>query len=203
MSISNRHNNFSGNDSSDLYGVPRITGSTGFSFIEILIVLAIVAGIATLVLRQSDTAIDSKINNDILSYIREVQAAQRSHMALYGGVGRQSALVENGFLGDEWADLDSAGESSTISALGNVAIGVSEASVAGYDYALTLAILDGTVQEKLQTANQISMALGGHDNNCHGVTLVGQAIVCDSVGGAWTQTDVVPGWDLVNWYYLQ
>ena len=157
----------------------------GFSFIEILIVLAIVAGIATLVLRQSDTAIDSKLTNDILSYVRDMQAAQRSYVATHGRSGSLEDLIDDGLLNDEWADsyLDPFARLVRI----NTTIGTLPHESGR---PAILVVLESNA-EGLQTANQLAQALGGASNNCHINSFeTAGPLVCDSRGGAWSDADL-------------
>ena len=180
------------------------SNNSGFSFIEILIVLAIVAGIATLVLQQSDTAVDRSLVQKYYVDLDELRAAAKQYRVQngsYRGIN-MSTLFDAGVLPDRFAYRE--GGSSALQS-GNPTISYLTAPdgrswylqehASGQSFVLR-------VNADLATARQLSRYLGGDAGNCMGIS-VSQNIVqnCLSIGQPWALREGSNS-DLISWAYL-
>ena len=174
----------------------------GFSFIEILIVLAIVAGIATLVLQQSDTAIDSSYVHRLAQILEDVQVgAQRYRVSenTYRDMDLET-LVQLGTLPDEWNTRSQGGAGGALEDGTNITVSQVTSDPGRY-----VVFMDLNNSDALQIANQLSSSIGGTVGNCHAPTLVTggsvDTITCGSLGGAWGSADQI-GTSIVRWGYI-
>ena len=167
---------------------------TGFSFIEILIVLAIVAGIATLVLQQSDTAIDRSLVQKFYVDIDELRTAAAQYKVQtgsYSGIN-MVALRDAGLLPDRFVYYDNG-----YPRIESGADDLSEDSnplgefwslyeyTGGQSYVLETGLLP-LGGEGVKVATQLSRHVNGVSGNCRGLTITGYVIEsCREVGQAW------------------
>ena len=181
--------------------------NTGFSFIEILIVLAIVAGIATLVLQQSDTAIDRSLVQKFyvdIDDLRTAAAQYKVQTGSYRGIN-MVALLDAGLLPDRFVYYDdgtlrvdpseSLVQSENSNPIGQP-WGLYEYS-GGQSYVLTTGLyrLD---DEATKIATQLSRYVNGLSGNCNGVQRdarqPGVVQSCRTAGQAWPDT-------ILSWQY--
>ena len=180
----------------------------GFSFIEILIVLAIVAGIATLVLRQSDSAIDSSIVRKFqvdIDELRTAAAQYKVQTGSYKGI-HMFALAEAGLLPDRFlADPDDGDPRVDI----GMRTSSRSSSPIGQDWSLlefdggqafvikTSLDVDGVdPADLIQLGTRLSRYSGGPANNCGPTTRNTNYVVveCLGYGQPWTASMLGASW---------
>ena len=146
----------------------------GFTFTEILIVLAIIAGVTVLVLAQAGTAVTSGTVSRAASDIRAIVAAAQQYRSTNGGFGGMTLVGLNnlGQLPDNLTGSGAAGIGTNPWG-GNYTV-----AVKGSTFAIGL-----TSVPDIATASQLSLQLGGDDNNC---TNPSTTVACTGGGNAWT-----------------
>ena len=181
----------------------RHYNNTGFSFIEILIVLAIVAGIVTLVLRQSDSAVDRSLMQKYYVDIDELRAAAGQYRVqnnTYRGISMRE-LFDAGVLPDRFA-FDDDGNSRISSGNGLRSEGSSPLGtvwtispyVGGQAFVLETHL--GSRGDTARLARQLSHHVNGDSGNCVGVQRVGNEVTgCRVDGQPWADTTR-------NWQYV-
>ena len=184
--------------------------NTGFSFIEILIVLAIVAGIATLVLQQSDTAVDRSLVQKFYVDIDELRTAAAQFKVQTGSYSGMTmvSLHEAGLLPDRFAYDDdgyprvNAGEADDESQESSPIGGYWGiwAYGGGQSYVLATPLYQlGDAATQVAVARQLSRHIDGQSGNCAGMVMDGHIVPgvqsCRGVGQAWPD-------NITTWHYL-